>query len=260
MLQVPARSHLNALHRLLLVLLIGAFTCCCQRKSAVDEKTAALDQKLSLQLGALQDLDLGNTEAARRKLANDCLQIVASIVEDIGSLDREDLYKQESLREAAKYWKGKPFPANLPLFNRSGVAVSNRVFEALGIVGAQLDMNVPTRPLRAWERHFPRIDVDSDKLKLDLALIPALDAGKIDFARAKLAQSCLGAVYWVAQGAGASTDLLCAQAGLRAAAAYWATNPLPSDTEILKYKPFSNSVYQALQAVQAQSGRKAAGP
>jgi len=243
---------------LLAGLLMGTLTCCTPRKPAVDDRTAAWDQKLCLHLNALQELDLGNTESVRRMLADDCLQIVASIVEKIGSLDSEDLYKQSSLRSAASYWKDKPIPPNLPFFSTAGAAVSNRVFEALALVGRQLDMNVQPRPLRPWENHLPGNDIISDKLRLDLTLLPALDAGNTNFVRARLTQSCLGAIFWVAHGAGSSTDLLCAQPGLRAAAAYWATNPIPSGTTILADQNFSNSVYHALRVVQSSSQERSA--
>ena len=252
--------RLVPLSGLLVALLISStLTCCSDRKSAFDQETTAWNGKLCRELDTLKDLDVGDVESARRRLAEDCLQIVSGITKEIGSLDRDALYKQASLRSAAKYWKDKRLPANLEVFNRSDPAASNRIFQALAVVGAQLDMKANAPALRFWERSLPRNDIDKDKLRLDLGLLTELDAGDTNSVRAKLGENCLGCVLWIVRRAGSSTnaDLLCAQPGLRAAADYWATNSFPSHTAVLALEEFSNSVCQGIKRRPSASRKEA---
>ncbi len=102
--------------------------------------TMAPTAEVVFDISVLQDLDRGDLVEARRKLNDDCMVRVFTIIEAVNfSTNKDVLSAQAGLRAAARYWRGKQLPTNLLVFDMSEPIQSNTVYQALTIVRGELD-------------------------------------------------------------------------------------------------------------------------
>ncbi len=100
--------------------------------------------ELYLDLEVLKDLDHGDVQSAGRAVANDAIARIIEILAGLQSTtNAADLVREPGLRAAARYWGGKPLPANLPNYLGSD-EVSNEVYSALAKVHAEI-LKAPRR-------------------------------------------------------------------------------------------------------------------
>jgi hypothetical protein len=108
--------------------------------------TATVIRSEILDVQVLMDLDKGDLKSARQKLNDDSIYGVIVTLERLRfTTNKAILLKEPTLRAAARYWRDKPYPADLSFVYHDQI-LSNEVCYALQAVASQLDKGRKGRP------------------------------------------------------------------------------------------------------------------